>query len=207
MENIRVRDLGKKKGRRLGILSKDRELSSPTRPLLSSQMFTYDLCIGLGLGTEFRSEKIPRNRLGTISVIPRKKAFIPRHSEFRGRANSEARNRTERNGMEFRGKFSFTKQQQNNLTKWFVCTSKVVYSGTIFEIFGCCVLFWVGFTPTEWFGTEFREFASIWFLPRNGILSCVLIRRRVRNRIMGVLITHTSIPSLPPASILSTRGL
>ncbi len=36
---------------------------------------------GIGLGTEFHSEKIPRNRLGTVSVIPR-------HSEFRGRANS-----------------------------------------------------------------------------------------------------------------------
>jgi hypothetical protein len=53
----------------------------------------------LGLGTEFRSEKIPRNRLGTVSVIPRKKALIPRHSEFRGRANSEARNGTEQNGI------------------------------------------------------------------------------------------------------------
>jgi hypothetical protein len=52
----------------------------------------------LGLGTEFRSEKIPRNRLGTVSAIPRKKVLIPRHSEFRGRANSEARNGTERNG-------------------------------------------------------------------------------------------------------------
>ena len=54
---------------------------------------------GVGLGTEFRSEKIPRNRLGMVSVIPRKKALIPRHSEFRGRANSDARNGTERNGM------------------------------------------------------------------------------------------------------------
>ncbi len=53
----------------------------------------------IGLGTEFRFEKIPRNRLGMISVIPRKKAFIPRHYEFRGRANSEARNGTERNGI------------------------------------------------------------------------------------------------------------
>ncbi len=53
----------------------------------------------IGLGTEFRSEKIPRNRLGTVSVIPRKKALIPSHSEFRGRANSEARNGTERNGI------------------------------------------------------------------------------------------------------------
>ncbi len=52
---------------------------------------------GVGLGTEFRSEKIPRNRLGTVSVIPRKKVLSPRYSEFRGRANSEARNGTERN--------------------------------------------------------------------------------------------------------------
>jgi hypothetical protein len=57
----------------------------PTRPPLL-----------LGLGTEFRSEKITRNRLGTVSVIPRKKVLIPRHSEFRGRANYEA----ERNGTE-----------------------------------------------------------------------------------------------------------
>ncbi len=57
------------------------------------------LAIELGLGTEFRSEKIPRNRLGTVSVIPRKKVLIPRHSEFRGRAYSEARN-----GMKFRRK-------------------------------------------------------------------------------------------------------
>jgi hypothetical protein len=59
----------------------------------SAQMFRFRL----GLRTEFRTEKIPRNRLGTISVIPRKKVLIPRHSEFRGRANSEARNGTERN--------------------------------------------------------------------------------------------------------------
>ncbi len=53
----------------------------------------------LGLGTEFRYEKIPRNRLGMVSVIPRKKVLLPRHSEFRGRANSEARNGTERSGI------------------------------------------------------------------------------------------------------------
>jgi hypothetical protein len=53
----------------------------------------------LGLGTGFHSEKIPRNRLGMISVIPRKKVLIPRYSEFRGRANSEARNGTERKGI------------------------------------------------------------------------------------------------------------
>ncbi len=58
----------------------------------------------LGLRTEFRSEKIPRNRLGTVSVIPRKKVLIPRHSEFHGRTNSEARNGTELNSAK---KWSF----------------------------------------------------------------------------------------------------
>ncbi len=58
----------------------------------------------LGLGTEFRSEKIPRNRLGTVSVIPRKKALIPRHSEFRGKSQFRS---SERNGMIFRRKNYF----------------------------------------------------------------------------------------------------
>ncbi len=37
----------------------------------------------VGNGITFR--KIPRNRLGTVSVIPRKKVLIPRQSEFCGR--------------------------------------------------------------------------------------------------------------------------
>ncbi len=45
-----------------------------------------------GLAAEFRSEKIPRNRLGTASVIPRKIVLIPRHSEVYGKVYSEARN-------------------------------------------------------------------------------------------------------------------
>ncbi len=48
--------------------------------------------------------KIPRNRLGTVSVIPWKNVLIPRHSDFRGRANSAA---TERNGKELRQKMKF----------------------------------------------------------------------------------------------------
>ncbi len=64
-----------------------------------SPNFHIRVSVSVGLGTEFRSEKIPRNRLGTVSVIPRKKVLIPRHSEFRGRANSEGRN-----GREFREK-------------------------------------------------------------------------------------------------------
>ncbi len=68
-------------------------------PLARAEQRKTKVSADLGLGTEFRSEKIPRNRLGTVSVIPRKKDLIPRHSEFRGRANSEARNGTERNGI------------------------------------------------------------------------------------------------------------
>jgi hypothetical protein len=86
----------------------------------------------VGLGTEFRSEKIPRNKLGTVSVIPRKKALIPRHSEFRGRANSEARNGTEGNSAETAAKLL------NKMIRLYI---EVVLSDTIFEIFGCRVLF------------------------------------------------------------------
>ncbi len=39
-----------------------------------------DLRPVLGLGTVFRYEKIPRNILGSVSVIPQKKVLIPRHS-------------------------------------------------------------------------------------------------------------------------------
>jgi|LakMenEpi03Aug12_release.lakeMendotaPanAssembly.Ray.scaffolds.fasta_scaffold1288472_1 hypothetical protein len=46
----------------------------------------------LGLAAEFRSEKIPRNRLGTASVIPQKIVLIPRHSDVYGKVYSEARN-------------------------------------------------------------------------------------------------------------------
>jgi hypothetical protein len=61
------------------------------------------LCVegGVGLGTEFRSEIIPRNILGAVSVILLNKVLIPRHCQFRGRTNSEARN-----GMVFREKIS-----------------------------------------------------------------------------------------------------
>ncbi len=59
----------------------------------------------LGLGTEFRSEKTPRNRLGTVSVIPRKKELIPRHSETAEEPIQKLG--TERNGAEFREKMKF----------------------------------------------------------------------------------------------------
>jgi len=71
----------------------------------------FERTVQIGLGTEFRSEKIPRNRLGTVSVIPRKKVLIPRHSVFRGRANSEAPNET------IQGKNEFLRNSQNNFNE------------------------------------------------------------------------------------------
>jgi hypothetical protein len=64
----------------------------------------------LGLATEFRSEKIQRNRLGTVSVILRKKVLIPtlpRHSKVHGKSIPKLG--TERNCAE---KISSTKQRK-----------------------------------------------------------------------------------------------
>jgi hypothetical protein len=55
----------------------------------------FSVGCSIGLATEYRSEKIPRNRLRMDSVILRKKVVIPRYSEVYGRLNSEARNGTE----------------------------------------------------------------------------------------------------------------
>jgi hypothetical protein len=54
-------------------------------------------------------EKIPWNRLATVSVILLKKVLILRHSEFRGKAISEAQNETERNSAK---KLSFIEQSK-----------------------------------------------------------------------------------------------
>jgi len=49
--------------------------------LLTAHTLVLHLPLQLGLGTEFRSEKIPRNRLGTVSIIPWKKMLILRSME------------------------------------------------------------------------------------------------------------------------------
>jgi hypothetical protein len=59
------------------------------------RLFIESLCGMTDLG--LCSEKIPRNRLERVSVVPRKKVLIPRHSGFRARADSEAWNGTEWN--------------------------------------------------------------------------------------------------------------
>jgi hypothetical protein len=67
---------------------------------------------GVGLATEFRSEKIPRNSLGTDSVIPRKKVLIP--TEFRIPRKSPFQS-SKWNGTEFREKIAFRNSQKNDL--------------------------------------------------------------------------------------------
>ncbi len=86
--------------------------------------------------------------------------LIPRHSEFRGKAKSKARNRTEwkrilRKNEVFRNLHSLSDHSD-----------------------GLYILLWVVFSSAEFFGTEFREFASI-FVPRNKIPSFFLFRWRV----------------------------
>jgi hypothetical protein len=188
------------------------------------------------LGTEFRSEKIPRNRLGTVSVIPRKKALIPRHSDFRGRANSEARNGTERNGIPRKKLVHETEPLfgtciEGGRVK--LCTNVVKYTLKLGKVlrksskitsqndlsllqkssirlprFVLLVVFssteW--FSSAEWFETEFREFASI-SVSWNGIPSCVLFRRRVRNKIMGVCFYFCSTERYSKLFSLPRKGL
>jgi hypothetical protein len=101
----------------------------------------------VGLATEFFSEKIPRNRLGTVYVIPRKKVLIPRNSEVYGRFNSEARKGTE---LQYK-KISFTKNPD------LVNRTESVFSSA--KSFG--TEFRVVFSSAVWFRKEFREFASI----------------------------------------------
>jgi hypothetical protein len=108
--------------------------------------FPLDSTLMLGLATEFRSKKIPRNRLGTASVISRKKLLISRHSEVYGRGYSEARN----------GR------------KWHETANRIdsiISSETCFGM-----EFRVVVSSTVWFGTEFQVLAYI-FTPRNGIQS------------------------------------
>ena len=59
----------------------------------------------LGLPSKFRSEKNPRNKLGMVFVIPRKKVLLSRISVSLGMAHSEVRNGME--WMEFREKMRF----------------------------------------------------------------------------------------------------
>jgi hypothetical protein len=69
----------------------------------------------------------------------------------------------------------------------------------------CCALFYVRcFLFAEWFGTAFREFASI-FIPRNGIPSCFLFRGRARNGISRVCFYFVLRNGIPSCSLFRGR--
>jgi hypothetical protein len=131
------------------------------------------VCV-IGLATEFRSEKIPRNRLGTASVFPRKKMLIPRHSEVYGRVYSEARN-----GRKWHERVSFTKNPApaNIMTAYLRPRHSSERNSELFSLSRNCsdrnsdslhlILFYskefrAFFSSVERFGTEFREFSVPW---------------------------------------------
>ncbi len=76
-------------------------------------------------------------------------------------------------------------------------------------ILPCFVLygteFWVGFSSAEWFGTKFREFASI-FVLRNGIASYFLFRVRFLNEIPRICCYFCS-TERNPSFFSSAKGL
>jgi hypothetical protein len=183
---------------------------SERRRFLPSFLAVISCQLKLEFRTEFHSEKFPRNRLTTVSVIPRKQVLILRHSGFRGRAISEAQYETERNSAK---KLSFTEQSKYRtnllLTRVMETNSYGLYKNSQFEYCQRLLLphfvelfslLWNGLEWNSesllgvlrngfpncilfrWFGREFGEFASN-FSPRGGIPSCFLFRERVRNGI------------------------
>ncbi len=150
--------------------------------------WTSPLAFGLGLGTEFRSEKIPRNRLGMVSVIPRKKVLIPPRGIPSSAEEPIPKFGTERNGMEFREKMKFYGTCTASLVT-LTASTFYVYSDyfslsrndsernseslLLFLFHG--TEFRVAFSSAEEFGRKFRELASS-LVPRNGIPNCFLFR-------------------------------
>jgi hypothetical protein len=95
------------------------------------------------------------------SVIPRKKVLIPRHSEVYGRVNYKARN-----GRKWHEKFlrSFTKNPASASRIDSMFLSQACF-GTEFREFASIFVPWhrILASSAEWFGTEFQEFS----VPRN----------------------------------------
>ncbi len=150
--------------------------------------------LGLGLATEFRSEKIPRNRIGTASVFPRNKVLIPRHSEIYGEHIPKLG--TEGNGMKkfvlqkillqqteliacFRRRHAWEQNSEllslprNGSKQNSKCLLIFLFQGTEFRVV---------FSSAEWFRTEFRVFAPN-FVPWYRIPSNFLLCGTVRNGI------------------------
>ncbi len=103
------------------------------------------------------------------------------HSEsFRGSRKSQFRMERNLNTQ----KKLVLRNSQNNSTKWFVRTSKVGLPRVCFFLFHRTE-FRAFFSSAEWFGTEFRVFASI-FVPLYRIPSIFLLQGMIRNGIPRV---------------------
>jgi hypothetical protein len=140
----------------------------------------------LGLATKFCSKKIPRNRLGMVSVIPRKKALIPRHSKFT--TELIPRLGTAGNGMKKLVLQKIMLQQTCAVCTMFLSETASERNSKSLHIFLFHRMeFRVVFSSGEWLGTELQVFASI-FVPPNGITSYFLYLRKVQNRIPSLLL-------------------
>ncbi len=148
---------------------------------------------GIGLGTEFRSEKIPRNKLGTVSVIPRKKVLNPSSAEEPIPKLGTEWNEIPRTCTASMitltalhstlSSYLFRGMVRNGIPRicfYFFSTDRNSESLLLFLFNG--TEFRVVFSSAEGFGREILESATI-LVPRNGIPSCFIFRGRVRNGI------------------------
>jgi hypothetical protein len=149
----------------------------------------------VGLASEFCSEKLPRNRLGTASVIPRKKVLILRHSKVYGRAYFEARNgrKWHEKNLFYKKSCSSKQKSKHVLVRDLVrngIPSCYLYCGTVRNRIPSVCLYFCSternseyfFSSLEWFRTEFLAFASN-FVPWYRIPSILLLCGTVRNGI------------------------
>jgi hypothetical protein len=123
-----------------------------------------------------------------VFVIPRKKVLIPRHSEVYGRVYSEAQNGRELHENQFKKKPAPANRSDS------MFSSETCF-GTEFREFASIFVPRNGipsfFSSEEWFGTVLQVFASI-FVPRNGIPSFFLFHGMVQNGIPQVLLLNLS---------------
>jgi len=131
-------------------------------PFPGSDFLPSQITDRVGNGISFRKNSAEKTRndfrYSAEESIHSEAFRVPRKSQFRS---------SERNGME------------RNFAKNEVLRNLHSFSG---HSDGLYILLWLFFSSAEWFGTEFREFASI-LVPRNGIPSYFLFRGRVRNGI------------------------
>ncbi len=117
------------------------------------------ICCALArVAIEISFRKIPRNRLGTVFVIPRNKVLIPCDSEYFGRVHSVTRNETE-----FREilKFKEAANKSNLFPKFFSSENDLERNS---EVLSVPKMIRTGiprfFFFRKWFGTEFRGFSQ-----------------------------------------------